>query len=65
MPIHPTTFRCTPEDIAIMGFWIDSNFSFQLITHGYRLDKDASAERTLRIEFLEAQQSDAIVGDEQ
>jgi len=45
--------RFTPEDIAIMGFWIDSSFSFQLITHAYRLDKDASAERTFWIEFLE------------
>ncbi len=50
-----------PEDIAQMDFWSINEFSLQLRTHTVPLDKDASTQRTFRIEFLEQEQSGAII----
>ncbi len=49
--------RFQPEDVAIMGFWVDNNFSFQLTTPPYRLDKDESATRVETIQFLSPEES--------
>jgi len=54
--------RFEPKDAATIGFWVDNNFSFQLTTPAFRLNKDESAARSHDIEFLSPEQSKAITG---
>jgi len=54
--------RFRPEDVAILGFWVDNNFSLQLTTPPYRLDQAQSATRVHSIRFLGPEESAEITG---
>ena len=55
--------RFDPKGVAVMGFWVDNNFSFQLITPNFRLDKEQSGESSHTLEFLSAEQAKSLTGN--
>ncbi len=55
--------RFRPEDVAVLGFWVDNNFSLQLTTPPYRLKQNQSATRIHSISFLGPEEAIAIARD--